>query len=264
MAAVWKTPFSCSKDKFVIRGFEYRCEQNKGIPIIMSHAFLMNQKIMKKYAVRLAEKGYIVFTYDFCGGAIFGKSDGKFDDMSIDTEVEDLLTIINYVESKDYVDIGKLILFGASQGGFVSCLVAADYTEKVNKLILIYPALCIPDDARSGKMQMSRFDPNDIQNTFKSRPFKFSTKYPESAINIDIFSKIEKISCPIFIIHGNKDKIVDMAYAKRAFEISKNEFSDLLILEGAGHGFHKKQFEKAINHIIHYLSAFSREESAQK
>lgn len=84
---------------------------------------------------------------------------------------------------------------------------------------------------------------------------KCSAKYPESVIRIDIYEEIEKISCPIFIIHGNKDKIVDMEYAQRAFKISKNEFSDLVILEGAGHGFHKKQFKEAMNHIIKYLEA---------
>ena len=253
MAEVQKKQFSCYRNEFMIRGFEYKCETNNGIPIIMSHAFLTNQKIMKKYAIALAKEGYIVYTYDFCGGAIFGKSDGKFCDMSIDTEKEDLMTIINYVKSIGYVDITKLILFGASQGGFVSCLIAAQYQEKINKLILIYPALCIPDDARKGKMQMVEFDPNNIRGTIKSKAFKFSAKYPESVINIDIFKEIKKISCPMFIIHGNKDKVVDMKYAQKALEVSKNESSDLVILEDAGHGFNNKQFKEAINLIIGYL-----------
>lgn len=253
MAVVKKKSFSCKRGKFTIRGSEYKCDKNNGIPIIMSHAFLMNQKIMKKYAVALAEKGYVVFTYDFCGGAIFGKSDGKHRDMSIDTEKEDLITVINYVKSKSYVNMEKLILFGASQGGFISCLVAAEYKEKIDKLMLIYPALCIPDDARKGQMQMIEFNPNDIKNTFKSKPFRFSAKYPESVINIDIYEEIQKISCPIFIIHGNQDKIVDMEYVKKARKLSKNESSDLVILEGAGHGFNKKQFKEAVNYIIDYL-----------
>lgn len=255
MEAVQKQMFSCSRANFTIRGVEYKRKENNGIPIIMSHAFLMNQKIMKKYAVALAEKEYVVFTYDFCGGAIFGKSDGKFSDMSIDTEKEDLNTIINYVKNRRYVDITKLILFGASQGGFVSCLVAAECQEAVDKLILIYPALCIPDDARKGKMQTIEFDPKDIRNTFKSKPFHFSPKYPESVIDLDVFEKIEKISCPIFIVHGDQDKIVGVEYAQKALEKAKNKSSGLVILKGAGHGFNKKQFRDAINHIIDYLTS---------
>lgn len=245
--------FACNRTEFTIRGFEYKCEKNNGIPVIMSHAFMMNQKIMKKYAVGLAKEGYVVFTYDFCGGAIFSKSDGEFCDMSIDTEKEDLKAVIEYVENISYVDKNKLILFGASQGGFVSCLIAAQYKEKVDKLILLYPALCIPDDARKGKMQMIAFDPNDIKATLTSKPFKFSYKYPESAININIFEEIQKIDAPIFIIHGDNDKIVDVKYAVKAIEESKNKASDLVIMEGAGHGFNKKQFREAMNCVIDYI-----------
>ena len=36
---------------------------------------------------------------------------------------------------------------GCSQGGFVSALVAAKNNFPIEKLVLFYPALCIPDDA---------------------------------------------------------------------------------------------------------------------
>lgn len=76
------------------------------------------------------------------------KSDGKFKDMSLDTEKQDLLCVIDYVARLVYVDSSTLILAVESQGGFVSCMVAAE--RSIDKLILLYPALCIPDDARKG------------------------------------------------------------------------------------------------------------------
>lgn len=254
MQKIQSRRYSCNRIGFVIRGIEYKAENNTGIPIIMSHAFLMNQKVMKKYAVELAKQGYIVFTYDFCGGAIFSKSDGKFSDMTIDTEKEDLMSVINYVKALSYIDMQHLILFGASQGGFVSCLIAAELKEKIDKLILIYPALCIPDDAKKGKMQTIEFDPENIEQTFKRKFFKLSPEYPKSAININIYEEVQKISCPIFIVHGSKDKIVDLKYAQKALEISQNEFSDLKIIEGAGHGFNRKQFKTAIKYVLDYLT----------
>lgn len=248
-----KKPFSCHRESFTIRGLEYKYQKNNRIPIIMSHAFLSNQKIMKKYAEALAKEGYVVFTYDFCGGAIRGKSDGKFSDMSIDTEKDDLKAVIHYVEQLSYVDARELILVGASQGGFVSCLVASEYQEKISKLILLYPALCIPDDARKGKMLMMTFDPADIRETFTSRPLKFSPKYPESAIGIDIYEEIKKIKIPMLILHGTADQIVNIEYARKAKAAAVNPSSDLIILEQAGHGFNKKEFGEAITHIIDYL-----------
>ena len=238
MKKVQTRSYSCNRNGFVIRGIEYKAENHTGIPVIMSHAFLMNQKMMKKYAVELAKRGYVV---------------GKFSDMSIDTEKEDLISVMNYVKALHYIDRQRLILFGASQGGFVSCLVAAELKDEIDKLILIYPALCIPDDAKKGKMQTIEFDPENIDQTFKRKMFKLSPEYPKSAININIYEEIKKIDCPIFIVHGNQDKIVDPRYSERALQVSKNELSDLKIVEGAGHGFNREQFRTAMAYVIDYL-----------
>ncbi len=86
--------------------------------------------------------------------------------MSLETEKRDLQCVIDYVSSLGYADMTKLILTGESQGGLVSCLVAAE--RQTDKLILLYPALCIPDDARRGKMLFIRFDPENIDSTLKS------------------------------------------------------------------------------------------------
>lgn len=248
-----KDAFSCTRDRFTIRGFEYRNKNSNGTPIIMSHAFLSNQKIMQKYATALALEGYIVFTYDFCGGATLGKSDGKHTDMTIETEKDDLKAVIDYVSKIKDVDINKLILMGASQGGFVSCLVAAEYQGKLNKLILLYPALCIPDDAAKGKMLMMKFDPKHIRETFKSKPLKFSPAYPESAINIKIYEELKKIDIPMLIIHGTEDKIVDIQYAQRAIDAASNKDSRLVIIPKAGHGFNKQEVTEALNNITAFL-----------
>lgn len=247
-----QTAFSCSSGQFTVRGFEFRPEPGNGVPIVMSHAFLSNQKIIKKYAEALAAAGYTVFTYDFCGGAIRGKSDGKFSDMSIDTEKSDLNAVIAHVAALPYVDSSQLVLLGASQGGFVSCLVAAEHPELVRKLVLLYPALCIPDNARAGQMLMIKFDPTNIAGTIRSGPFHFSPRYPESAIGIDIYAEIQKIQAPILILHGTADKIVPIDYAKKAQAAASN--AQLVVIENAGHGFKKKQVQDALHHILPYLN----------
>ena len=83
--------------------------------------------------------------------------------MMILTEKGDLLEVVKYVQSNTGVDPGKIILVGCSQGGFVSALAAAVLDAQIAGLVLQYPALCIPDDARKGSMQIIRFDPNNIQ-----------------------------------------------------------------------------------------------------
>lgn len=60
-----KTVFKCKRDDFTISGTEYRNENNNGIPVIISHGFLANQKRLKPYAKHLADKGYIVLPLIF-------------------------------------------------------------------------------------------------------------------------------------------------------------------------------------------------------
>lgn len=246
-----KIEFSCQRGQYTIRGYEYKTEMNNGIPVIISHEFLGNQNHVKRYAEGLAEAGYVVFTFDFCGGGLMSKSDGKLSDMSIDTEKLDLKAVIDYVVNLNYVMGEKLILMGESQGGFVSCLVASEYGDKINKVILLYPALCIPDDAQRGKMLFMRFDPNNIDGTLKCILFKFSPAYPKSAKNINIYDEIQNISADILIIHGDKDKIVNVSYAERASTVTEN--CRVEILKGAGHGFNKKEARSAISLITDYL-----------
>ena len=48
-----------------------------------------------------------------------------------------------------YVNPDETVLMGCSQGGFVSAIAASRLHDKISKLVLFYPAFCIPDDARA-------------------------------------------------------------------------------------------------------------------
>ena len=137
-----------------------------------------------------------------------GKSDGKTTEMSVLTETKDLKAVIEYVRNLSYTDSEKILLMGCSQGGFVSALVAAKNNFPIEKLVLFYPALCIP-----------------------------------------AFAEIKNYAGRVCIVHGTKDKIVDVSYAKRAAEAYKSTMPigmqdskrvQLHFIDGGGHMFSKK------------------------
>lgn len=171
MGNIKKSKFSCQRDGLTIRGHEYK-PIGENLPIaIVSHGFMANLMTVKHYAQFLAEIGYVAFCFDFNGGCVMmGKSDGKTTDTSVLTEVSDLCAVIEYAKSLDYTDSSNILLMGCSQGGFVSALTAAKLRDQVRKLVLFYPALCIPDDARSGKMMWAKFDPQNIPEIVKCGP----------------------------------------------------------------------------------------------
>ena len=99
-------------------------------------------------------------------------------------------------------------------------------------------------------MLFMRFDPENIDSTLKSGFFGFSANYPKSAINLNVYAVLEKITVPVLILHGNKDKIVNISYAKKAVNTVKN--GKLCVIEGAGHGFNKKQVKTANGIIVDF------------
>jgi len=236
--------FLCKRDLLTIRGTEYR-PAGDNLPIaIVSHGFMANQNTVREYAKVLALQGYCTFIFDFCGGCLVrGKSDGNTRNMSVLTEVKDLEAVIRFARSQPYTS-DSLLLMGASQGGFVSSLVAAKPEMNVSKLVLFYPAFCIPDDARAGKMMMARFDPENIPERLNCGPMKLGRCYPADVIKMDPFLEIQGYHGPVLIVHGTKDSIVNVDYAYRAKNAYLRSCGEdnvtLKIIPDGAHGFSKE------------------------
>lgn len=247
---ITESTFECKRDGLTIRGTMYRPKRDH-LPIaIVCHGFMAWQDSVKHYAAFLAELGYAAFTFDFCGGSVMnGKSDGKTTEMSVLTETQDLEAVIEYVRNLSYTDPEKILLMGCSQGGFVSALVAAKNNFPIEKLVLFYPALCIPDNARAGKMMIARFDPQNVPDTFHCGPMKLGRCYAMDVMQMDAFAEIKNYAGRVCIVHGTKDKIVNVSYANRAAEAYKSTMPigmqeskrvQLHFIDGGGHMFSKK------------------------
>lgn len=251
--------FACSRDGLTIRGTEYRPAGDHLPAAIVSHGFMANQDTVRHYAKQLAEIGYAAYCFDFNGGSVAGsKSDGKTTEMSVLTEVMDLEAVIDYVASLPYIDGARVLLMGCSQGGFVSALAAARRKAQVSRLVLFYPALCIPDDARAGKMMFARFDPHNVPERINCGPMKLGKRYVTDVLEMDPFAEIMPYPGPVLIVHGTKDDIVHPDYARRAYEAYRGRPDTdapvyLEMIEGGGHGFSKSHDAVAMERLIQFI-----------
>ena len=249
--------FSCERDGLTIKGTVFLPKGKTDCPIaVISHGFMANQMFSQIHAQNLAKMGYAAFCFDFCGGTLVGSSDGDSTDMSVLTEVEDLKAVIEFAKSQSYTDENELVLLGCSQGGFVSAIVAAEMKEEVDALILLYPALCIPDDARSGEMMFSKFDPQNVPETFWCGPMKLGRRYVTDVIEMDPYEIIHQYTGKVLIIHGNQDKTVDISYALRAVDTYSQAGADveLKIIDEGGHMFFNPiHAYKALGYIREYV-----------
>lgn len=166
--------------------------------------------------------------------------------MSIRDEVNDLKTIINYFKSRSDVDASNIILLGESQGGLVSALTASDCAKDISRLILVYPALCIPDNWKERYPKSENIpDTTQVWNVPIGKRF-FSELY-----DINVYKTIGKYSGPVLIIHGDKDPVVPLSYSRRAENTYKN--ARLKVIPGAGHGFKSEELKISIMMMEDFL-----------
>lgn len=221
-------------------------KENKLPTIIYSHGFGGRAEFGDYMAKNLASKGYIVYSFDFVGGNPNSRSGNDTLSMSVFTEQDDLNVVLNAVKVQNFVDNNNIFLLGASQGGVVSTMVAAEHKDSVKGLILIFPAFVLFDDARDLFKTA-----DEIPEVYNHRGNNVGKVYFEKSLDYDIYNTMKNYSGNVLIIHGTNDNIVPISYSERAI----NTFSsaELKAIPGAGHGFSNSQYDETLTFINDYL-----------
>lgn len=175
------------------------------------------------------------------------KSDGKSTEMSVFTEQRDVEAVMKLLSTFDWIDMNQVYLMGYSQGGLVSSITAAANPDKIAGLILVYPALLLPDHAR-------KLHPKEAL-TAESYPvmgMNLSHVYYDRLVDYDVYEDVKKYKGPVAIIYGDKDSVTafnSMERAKAAF--TTTEFH---VIENGTHGFPPLEHKIAtINYALDFL-----------
>jgi len=109
--------------------------------VIILHGFCDDRNeinfVHNELSQRLCELGIASVRFDMNGS---GESDGKFEDMTISSEILDAKAMLEYVRSLDFVDTNKIALHGCSLGGCVASMVAGQCKDMIQALSLWCPA----------------------------------------------------------------------------------------------------------------------------
>ncbi|MCM1064942.1 MAG: alpha/beta hydrolase [Eubacterium sp.] len=255
--------FSCNRDNRTIRGMQYYPEDyqegQKYPGVIVSHGFMGHCLDMAGWCRDFARIGYMAFGFNFCGGARSVKddalqSDGKSTEMNISTEIADLLAVIGFVKGQPSVDTGDLILMGESQGGFVSGLAAAKCGSGIKKLIMIFPALCIPDHARQGHLGGSSYRTDNVPEILDCGHTLLGRAFHEDVAGMDPYLGLSAYEGPVLLLQGLEDPVVNYSYAIRAKENYREGQCHLQIIRDMGHGLTKEQHDSAFSSIRYFLA----------
>ena len=213
--------------------------------VIICHGFGASLEDHEFYADCMEKEGIAGYCFDFIGGGPEVRSGGTMMEMSVLSETDDLLYVIDQIRALPEIDENNLFLMGGSQGGFVITEAAHRCPEKIRGLIPLYPAYVIYDHVRSRVK-----DPGNIPETLSVLGMEVSSLYAKDAFSFNIFNHMD-YEGPVMIIHGTADPLVPISYSEKAFSIFKD--AQLIRIPDAGHGFYNDDEKKVAELSIEFV-----------
>jgi pimeloyl-ACP methyl ester carboxylesterase len=255
-------------------------EKGSGSPVILIHGFLYHTVMWRKNIDALAER-YKVFAVDLWG---FGYSE-RLPSLDYGFPLY-ARQITGFMEA---LGLPKAALVGQSMGGGIAVYVAAKNPGKVERLILIDPAVIPYPDTIVGTIyklpgvgEFLNLLPGDflMKNNLKSiwfhDPNKVTDAYAEEVLrplcikgsgealmhvlrNVlrepfveNEAKELARNDLPILLVHGREDKAIPLNNSRVLNKMWKN--SRLAVFERAGHSPHEEHPEKFNALALAFLS----------
>ena len=220
-------------------------KRNAQRPIaIIAHGFNGTFDYGRNYFKTMESLGYDCYTFDFPCGSVRSRSDNNTLNMSILDEVSDLKAIVTHFRKQGHRHI---VLIGESQGGLVSALTAAELKDKVSQLVLVFPALCIPDNWRERYPRLQ-----DIQDVTELWGVKMGRRFFEEIHDMRPLDLIGQYRGPVLIVQGDADRVVSMDDSRRAQQLYRPG-THLHVIPGAGHGFKPHEFQQEMEQLLQFM-----------
>lgn len=233
-----KKVYFYNKQKEKLAGVLHLPQKKSTSAVIICHGYASSKDNKESWAEEICEADISVLRFDFSG---HGESEGLLEDLTISKVVGDLRSAIDFLQSLKYTSFGAT---GHSLGGAV-CAIAAS-TDKRIKAIAPVSA---PSDFRELFDTLENMLGRNFAAYWKKNKYiylydrKMKYGFYENAIKYDTKKIMEKITCPMLLIHGDADSIVPVSQSINAFRLA-NKPKQLEIIRGADHNFENSNYEK--------------------
>lgn len=186
-----------------------------------------------------------------------GKSDGEFGNHTIFHWLTQAMRVIDYAHHLDFVE--QIYLAGHSQGGLTALLTAGLMADRIDKLILMSPAMNIYYGAKSGELLGMKFDPDQLPDELRwgmHPEMCISSDYIRAAKILPVADCITAYHNPVLIIHGTKDPAVDFSYGEKLSQQYHSNGNDVSFvpIEGADHCYtHPGELDEMDKAVVYFL-----------
>lgn len=215
--------------------------------LIYSHEMGRTHRSGTGYAEALASDGIAVYIYDIRGGAESSRSEGSMRDMSAFSASDDLEMIVQELLKTGLFDEERVILAGASLGGFVSAALAMRQSERCAGLILMYPGFILIEDVHRDFETLDRVPEEFIFNGW----FPVGRRFAADVWDFDPYTQIGRYEKPVLLMHGDSDPLLPVSWTERAAAAYPQ--AEFHLIGGGQHGFRGPAMEEALGYIREYL-----------
>lgn len=220
--------------------------------VIVSHCFTCSKiyKLYNNISKILAEKNYGVVRYDVMG---LGDSEGDFSETSFTTNLEDLISVYNYI-SDNYK--APRYLFGHSLGSLVS-IKAANILDNIKAISTIGSPVNF--DGLIGIFSYYEDqlkEDNKININLSGRNIDIGIKFLEDLKKNDSEEIILSLNKPILMFHSNSDSVVPYRDGLELFHLINSD-KNFITLNNTDHLASKVEDSEYIGEIlVTFLDSF--------
>ncbi|MCC6766178.1 MAG: alpha/beta fold hydrolase [Deltaproteobacteria bacterium] len=159
-------------------------------------------------ATQLTERGYVCLRFDF---SYVGESEGRFEDITISGEVEDLGGVVDWLAARGATSFG---LVGSSLGGTVA-VVFAGSDPRVRALVTIAAvALPLGIVERMSPAAVEAWRRHGLRSENGER---IGSDFLDDLGRVDVLDAARRLAAATLVTHGADDQVVPVADAHALF-----------------------------------------------
>ena len=226
--------------------------------VLCMHSFTSNKDRprMVLWARDLAAAGYHAVRFDSFG---HGESGGNFSDLTIPKMQQTIEDVYDYCKALPMVDGSKLGLMGHSLGGYNALLFAATHQQSgALPRPVVKAVVSISSPAHYNNTVQPIFGTTrenwekagiaSVPNT-DGKPLSLKFDYLKSFESFPLMDRLDRLTVPTLIVHGNKDGVVPFSQANELFE-KITAPKKLAAIDGADHGFSQSNSSNQVSEAM--------------
>ncbi|KAI3711734.1 hypothetical protein L1987_70277 [Smallanthus sonchifolius] len=195
------------------------------LTLLYSHGNAVDLGLMKEVFSELRDQLRVnIMSYDYSG---YGDSTGKPSEINAYYDIE---AVYDCLKNKYRIKQEDMILYGQSVGSGPTLHLASSLPR--------FRGVVLHSGILSGIRVLYPF-----KRTFGFDIFK----------NID---KIQKVNCPVLVMHGTNDNVVDFSHGKQLYELAKYKYEPLWV-QGGNHS-NLESFPEYMPHLRKFITAMEK------